>query len=57
MMQVGREEKAEWINGLAKLYSEQGLSKDTSVAQKLADVIGLSEWTIGVYLDNKYKLN
>ena len=53
---ITREEKAEWINGLAEIYKKQGLIEGTSIIQKIVQVTGLSDRTIGEYLDDKYKL-
>jgi len=61
--QVSREEKEEWINGLAKIYKSQGLS-DTKlvrgeyhneIKEKLMEVTGLSDWTVYHYLAAEFK--
>jgi hypothetical protein len=61
--QVSREEKSEWINGLAELYQKQGLSAAklvcgkiiNEIKQKIIDVTGLSDQTIRVLLQDKFK--
>lgn len=58
--QVSREEKAEWINGLAKIYQKQGLKvgKDrerNEVINKLIGVLGLSRETIIKYLEDEFR--
>ena len=61
--QVSREEKAEWINGLAEIYQKQGLkiySKVPSAAEneirnKIAEVTGLTPQTIDDYLIVEFK--
>jgi len=51
--QITREEKEEWINGLARIYKKQGLT--TSFIEKISGVTGLSNWTVGEYLEVEYK--
>ena len=61
--QVSREEKEEWINGLAEIYRKQGLRVDVSdidgghneIKQKLVEVTGLNETTITQYLHDEFK--
>jgi len=50
--QITREEKEEWINGLARIYKKQGIK---IVAQKIMEVTGLSDTTIYSYLSSEYK--
>ena len=52
--QVSREEKEEWINGLARLYREQGIAAGAT-AKKIAYSTGIAYRTVLVYLDDKYK--
>jgi hypothetical protein len=58
---VSREEKEEWINGLAKIYKKQGLkisvgSEHTNeIKNKVMEVTGLSEKTVGNYLSVEFK--
>ena len=58
--QVGREEKTEWINGLAKIYKEQGLKIEgkhgnNEILDKLVEVLGLNFRTIRQYLVEDFK--
>jgi hypothetical protein len=61
--QVSREEKEEWINGLAKIYKKQGLSASkliggkyhNEIIAKIVDKTGFSKPTITKHLDLKYK--
>lgn len=53
---IGREEKTEWINGLAKIYQKQRLREDISLARKISETVGLAENTVAKYLHDKYKL-
>lgn len=62
--QVSREEKEEWINGLAKIYKAQGLSPSVlnrtgksinEIKEKLSEVTGLHSDTILLYLDGEFK--
>jgi hypothetical protein len=61
--QVSREEKEEWINGLAKIYKDQGLRVSfikgdgiqNEIKQKIMEVTGLSESTVNRYLANEFK--
>ncbi len=62
---VTRSEKAEWINGLAKIYEKQGLKVsrarhdgggvDNEIKNKLMEVTGLSERSIIRYLHSEFK--
>ena len=51
---IGRAEKEKWINGLAKIYQEQGVATG-GVAMKIAEETGLHQNTVREYLDIKYK--
>jgi hypothetical protein len=61
--QVSREEKEEWINGLARLYQLQGLSAEkvvlgkvvNQIVQKLVESTGLSDRTITEFLSSEFK--
>lgn len=55
--QVSREEKAEWINGLAEIYKKQGLkvSPINEVKAKIMDGTKFAERTISRYLSSEYK--
>ena len=61
--QVSREEKEEWINGLAKIYYDQGLrvchvdtdGRQNQIKDKLVEVTGLTEHTIREYLTDEFK--
>ena len=61
--QVSREEKEEWINGLAKIYREQGLRVssikrdgiENQIKHKIMETTGLSEVTISRYLHEEFK--
>ena len=61
--QVSREEKEEWINGLAKIYQKQGLRVvhiandgiENEIKQKIMEVTGLSDFTVDGYLHNEFK--
>ena len=62
--QVSREEKEEWINGLAEIYRKQGLSTDfrkngggaiNQIKEKIMEVTGLSDSTVTKYLHDKFK--
>lgn len=62
--QVGREEKTEWINGLAKLYKNQGYKVEgksrssvpkNEIVEKIVEVTGLHKTTIIAYLYREYK--
>jgi hypothetical protein len=60
--QIGREEKAEWINGLAAIYEKQGLKTGSGghgvkneIRQKIVEVTGLSQPVVNSYLLDKYK--
>jgi len=64
--QVEREEKEEWINGLAEIYSEQGYkirgkspptggNPENEIVTKIAATTGLAPNTVMRYLDKQYK--
>lgn len=61
--QVTKQEKEEWINGLAKIYKAQGLrvfvtdndGKSNEIKQKLVEVTGLNQSTVHEYLANEFK--
>lgn len=58
--QVPREEKAEWINGLAETYQKQGLETGSSgfsneIRNKIVEVTGLAPKTVNIYLSEEYK--
>ena len=62
--QVSREEKEEWINGLAEIYQEQGLKvgkegadgqDHNEIREKLMVVTGLTKATINQYLHSEFK--
>ena len=58
--QISREEKEEWINGLARIYGKQGLkvrskSGRNEIMAKIMGVTGLSDRAIGTYLKSEYK--
>ena len=66
--QVSREEKAEWINGLAELYLKQGLkirgerqtftdgnTTTNEILFRISQVTGLEQSTVGSYLLTNYK--
>ena len=65
--EVPREEKEEWINGLARIYKKQGLkirgkryfygetSTTNEIVTKIVEVTGLSYATVVKYLHNEYK--
>lgn len=50
---VPRAEKEEWIDGLAKIYKEQGFA--APLAAKVADETGLGVRTVMEYLSDDYK--
>ena len=59
---VSREEKANWINGLAALYEKQGLKTGAGgygvkneIRQKIVEVTGLSQPVVNSFLLDKYK--
>ncbi|MGA2681908.1 MAG: ParB/RepB/Spo0J family partition protein [Candidatus Bathyarchaeia archaeon] len=57
--QVTPQEKAEWINGLAEIYQQEGyktLISGNEIVKKIVEVTGLSQPTVNVYLDDKYKV-
>jgi hypothetical protein len=61
--QVEREEKEEWINGLARIYERQGLKVKSEtgsehkneIKDKIAEVTGLDGDTVNGYLDAEFK--
>lgn len=58
--QLLREEKAEWINGLARIYQKQGLKirgerGQNEIVRKLCEATGLNFRTVIQYMDEKYK--
>ena len=58
--QVSREEKADWINGLAELYKKQGLKigkthQPNEIVRKICEVTGLSQPTVNNYLIDSFK--
>jgi hypothetical protein len=61
--QVSKEEKEEWINGLAQIYKAQGLGVSSikgdgiqnEIKQKIMEVTGLSESTVSRHLANEFK--
>ena len=60
--QVSREEKEQWINGLAKIYKAQGLKvgkhddgKANEILQKIVEVTGLADRTVSEYLHGEFK--
>ena len=56
--QVSREEKTEWINGLARIYKKQGLKvfrNTNEIKAKIMEVTGLSERTVSEYLTDVFK--
>lgn len=59
---VPRAEKEEWINGLARIYKDQGLEigdrrkgEANEIINKLIDIIGLGRDTVIEYLDDGFK--
>jgi hypothetical protein len=58
--QVSREEKVEWINGLAKIYKKEGFKVEgergrNEIKLHIAEVTGLHPDSILLLLDDKYK--
>ncbi len=58
--QVSREEKEEWINGLARVYKKQGLkarggSSRNEILQRIVEVTGLSGPTVNGFLSDEFK--
>lgn len=58
--QVPREEKEEWINGLARIYRRQGLKVRSKkgrneIIAKIVEVTGLSDRAVGIYLNEEFK--
>lgn len=58
--QVTREEKEEWINGLAEIYKKQGLKagktkQKNQIIAEISDVTGIPENTVRYYLKAEYK--
>ena len=57
--QVSREEKEEWINGLARIYKKQGLKvtpQRNEIKQKIAEVTGLNSDVVLLFLSPKFKV-
>jgi hypothetical protein len=52
--QVSREEKEEWINGLAEIYKKQGIL-GARIVEKIAKVTGLYRGTVYGYLSDIFK--
>ena len=58
-----REEKEEWINGLAEIYQKQGLRVvriandgiENEIKQKIIATTGLSDVTVTKYLHDEFK--
>ena len=58
--QVSREEKAEWINGLAEIYKQQGYKVGTKgekndIVNKIVEVTGISQPTVNKHLSSEYQ--
>jgi ParB-like chromosome segregation protein Spo0J len=55
--QITREEKEEWINGLAEIYKKQGLnvSPKNEILAKIVAVTGLNQSTVQLFMKSKYK--
>jgi hypothetical protein len=59
--EVPREEKEEWINGLAKIYKEQGLKisagseHKNEIIEKIVEVTGLDITTVRDYISPEFK--
>lgn len=59
--QVSREEKAEWINGLAEIYLKQGYKvgenrrESNEIVSKIAEVTGLTSQTVRIYLSKEFR--
>jgi len=59
--QVPRQEKKEWINGLARIYKKQGLKvggippEKNEIVEKIVSVTGLSEGTVREFLHEEFK--
>ena len=60
--QVPKEEKEEWINGLARIYKKQGCQipqltgQRNEVVEKIVNVTGLAESTVRAYLKDEFKV-
>ena len=63
---ISRKEKVEWINGLAKIYSEQGYkisgewvgsagAAPNEIRDKIVEVTGLNKNTVNIYLSDEFK--
>ena len=58
--QVSKEEKAEWINGLARIYEKKGLKvsskgRRNEILDKIVEVTGLHPDTVRLYLSDEFK--
>ena len=58
--QISRDEKEEWINGLARIYQKQGLTTkgirgENEIKAKIVERTGLTPRTIEMYLEPKFK--
>jgi hypothetical protein len=57
--QITREEKEEWINGLARIYKKQGLKVDihneNEIVNRIAETTGLERSTVLRHLKSEYK--
>lgn len=58
--EVPKEEKAEWIDGLAEIYQKQGLQvgspkQANQIINKITEVTGLTPQTVRNYLSKKYR--
>jgi len=64
--QVSREEKEEWINGLARIYTKQGLrvsgrrpgsggAPPNEIEQEIVKKTGLTSYTVRQYLSDEFK--
>jgi len=58
--QVSREEKEEWINGLAEIYQKQGFKvsgerRSNEIIDKIAEATGLTKRTIEELIASKFK--
>ena len=55
---ISREEKEQWINGLAKIYQKQGLKVEgthNQIKNRIMQVTGLGNVTVGLYLTAEFK--
>ena len=58
--QVSREEKEEWINGLAVIYKKQGLkvrakNRTNEIVDRIVEVTGLTPHTVREYLKDTFR--